>query len=97
LEGAWTGKLSVGAVSLRIVFHFSQTQDGWKGTLDSPDQGAAGLPLDVVTLNDKAVHCEITSIMGNFDGTLSSDGKHITGTWSQLGRPLPLTLDPATP
>jgi pimeloyl-ACP methyl ester carboxylesterase len=98
LEGAWTGTLSAQGVSLRVVFHFAQTQDGqWKGTLDSPDQGAAGLPLDVLTLNDKAVHCEINSVMGSFDGTLTGDGKHITGTWSQLGRSLPLNLEPVTP
>jgi glucosylceramidase len=81
------------------VFHFSQTRDGqWTGTANSPDradQGAADLPLDVFTLKDKTVHCEIRSIMGSFDGTLTGDGRGITGTWSQFGSQQPLNLSVA--
>jgi hypothetical protein len=92
------GTLQVQAISLRVVFHFTQTPEGqWKGTLDSPDQGAAGIPIDKISLDGSTIHCEINVIQGSYEGTLAADGQSIGGTWSQLGRSLPLTLKPSTP
>ncbi len=50
VEGAWQGKLELGAVELRIVFHFAPAPDGTlTATMDSPDQGAKGIAIDAVT------------------------------------------------
>lgn len=39
-SGSWRGELNIGGASLSLVFNFSD-----KGcTLDSPDQGAEGIP-----------------------------------------------------
>lgn len=97
LTGTWMGTLSVPTGTLRVVFHFSATGDGqWKGTLDSPDQGAAGIPIDTVTLDKDQVRCDVKVIQGTFEGTLAADGQSIAGTWTQGGISLPLTLKPAT-
>src|SRR5262252_3664778 len=49
VEGAsvedWEGVLDVGGARLRLVLHLSGAGDGWRGSLDSPDQGAADLPI----------------------------------------------------
>jgi uncharacterized protein len=49
LTGDWHGILKTGAMELRLVFHLKQKPDGgYEGTMDSPDQGAMGIPLSEV-------------------------------------------------
>src|ERR1700735_1971859 len=44
IDGAWAGVIDTGTSKLRIVFHITNTADGLAATIDSPDQGAKGLP-----------------------------------------------------
>ena len=44
LEGSWSGKLKVGTMSLTLVLHLEQAEGYVKASLDSPDQGAKGIP-----------------------------------------------------
>lgn len=91
--GAWEGKLDVGAAKLRLVFHFERDDQGaWSGTMDSPDQGANGLPLKPVTWKDGEVTCEMKAISGVFSGKLDADKKKIEGEWRQGGQKFPLSL-----
>lgn len=94
LVGTWSGTLSVGhGVTLRLVFHVNAKEDGsLSGTLDSPDQGATGIPLSEVTLVDAKVHFGVASAHAAFDGTLSQSHNSIVGSWSQGTVSLPLTL-----
>ncbi|MBQ5718033.1 MAG: alpha/beta hydrolase, partial [Alistipes sp.] len=46
----WSGVLNVQGTRLRLVFHLTQTADGWQATMDSPDQGAKGIPMEEVTV-----------------------------------------------
>ena len=52
IAGSWLGTLEAG-VKLRVVFHIESAPDGkLAARLDSPDQGAKGLPVsDVVSAN----------------------------------------------
>ena len=47
IKGAWNGLLEAGPSKLTIVFHINA--DGTV-TMDSPDQGATGLPAEVKCL-----------------------------------------------
>lgn len=96
LDGTWLGTLPGPGGTLRVVFSFSNADGQLKGTLASPDQAPGTIPFDTVTLVQNAVHCEVKAINGTYEGTLSSDGQSITGTWTQGPQPLPLTLKPAT-
>ena len=49
-EGSWQGTLQV---RLTVVLHVERTATGWTATADSPDQHAAGLPVDAVTVSGK--------------------------------------------
>jgi hypothetical protein len=50
LVGEWQGTLAVGDARLRLVVHLQESDDGTLGaTLDSPDQGATGIPVERVT------------------------------------------------
>ncbi len=93
LIGVWEGKLAVGGRDLRIVFHVTSLEDGSLGaTMDSPDQGATGIPVGEVGHDGTKVHFGVTVAHGAFDGTLSDDHDSIAGTWSQGAASLPLTL-----
>ncbi len=92
IEGVWEGQLKVGPTSLRLVFHFEKADDGYSGTMDSPDQGAFGIPLGSVTLEGERVEATVPSIRGVFSGARSADGSSLEGTWRQGASELPLRL-----
>ena len=91
LAGAWQGTLKIQAIELRVVLHFSAEGDGYKATLDSPDQGAKGIPVDRVVLEGDTVKLELKKIKASFEGKLADDGQNIEGKWTQAGS-LPLTF-----
>lgn len=91
IDGAWMGTLDMGA-KLRVVFHFVNTDDGLMATLDSPDQGANGIPVTTVTRQGASLKLEVKGIGGLFEGKIGSDLSTIEGTWSQMGNSLPLAL-----
>jgi uncharacterized protein len=90
----WNGVLDAGAQGkLHIVVHVLQNKNGsLTGTIDSPDQGARGIPVTSITYKTRKLHLECASIGGSYDGNMSSDKSQITGTWSQGGASLPLNL-----
>jgi hypothetical protein len=90
----WSGSLEVSG-GLRVVFHVERGEDGLTATMDSPDQGATGIPVSDVTVVDDSVTFSVSRIGGTYEGTLSDDGTKLDGTWTQGGRSFPLTLTPA--
>lgn len=93
LVGTWEGELDTGAAKLPIVFHIQRGEDGsLSATMDSPAQGAFGIPVSSVSLEDRAVTLEIAAVGGGYTGTLSDDGSAIEGTWSQGPASLPLNV-----
>ncbi len=97
LADTWQGTLHAGR-DLRTVVKISKADDGgYKAVFYSIDQGGDGLPVTKITLEGSTVKMTLTMINGSYEGKLSSDGKTITGTWSQGPNPLPLNLTRATP
>jgi fermentation-respiration switch protein FrsA (DUF1100 family) len=98
IDGAWLGTLEVsGGIKLRVVFHIVNAEDGLMATLDSPDQGLAGLPVTKVTRDGTKLKIEIEKINGTFEGQIAADPSSthpssIDGTWTQGGGSLPLAL-----
>jgi hypothetical protein len=92
--GTWMGALQVGAQELRVVFNIERTgKGGLTGTMDSPDQGAADIPIEQVLLEADTLRLGIPSIAGRFAGIVADDGRSIRGQWAQGGRRLPLELE----
>jgi fermentation-respiration switch protein FrsA (DUF1100 family) len=92
LDGMWEGTLKTGLVDLRLLFKISRKPDGkLTGTLNSLDQGARDLPIDVIELKDRQVRLELTKLKAAFRGTMTEDASTITGHWHQSVK-LPLTL-----
>lgn len=69
LSGTWSGKLSLpNGMKLTIVFNFQKDAEGkYTATMDSPDQGAKGIPTESVTINDDSVLIEVPTIMGSYE------------------------------
>jgi alpha/beta superfamily hydrolase len=85
LPGSWLGKISVGAIELRVVFNLSITgRDSLIATLDSPDQGAKGIKLGPVTLIGETLKISAGALMAEYNGTIKNDTL-IEGTWKQSG------------
>ena len=93
LSGVWLGSLSVGAQSLRLQLHLNVSGGDVACTLDSLDQKAMGIPCGDVEVQERNVSFGVPAVAGGWKGTLAGDGKTLTGTWSQAGRELPLTLE----
>ena len=51
-----------GAPALSLVFHFAQDGDNFTATVDSPDQGAYGIPFDSSTLVGSTMTLAATSL-----------------------------------
>lgn len=90
LEGSWSGKLKVGAMSLTLVLHLEQADGYVKASLDSPDQGAKGIPTSKEYLSDDSVAIKVESIGATYRAKLK-DGK-LDGTFSQSGMTFPLEM-----
>jgi len=93
IEGIWEGKLKVPGTELRIVFKISKNSDGTlTATLDIPDQGVTGIPVEEVIFKDNTLRLEVKSAGGIFEGKVSQDFLVIEGEWKQSGQTLPLTV-----
>jgi hypothetical protein len=93
-EEIWEGALKVGATNLRLVFHLFKQKDGtYTGTMDSPDQGAAGIVLDEVSVKADNVRLQLKSATVVFEGKRDKNGQQILGEFKQAGQSFPLTLN----
>jgi pimeloyl-ACP methyl ester carboxylesterase len=91
LIGWWLGSLPT-PTPLRLELHVTPSGTGFGATFKSIDQGGATFPASRVTVNGQKVTVAVTSLRASFEGELSADGNTLTGTWTQGGGKLPLTL-----
>ena len=94
IVGSWLGYLEVGGgAQIRMVFHIEPTADGgFTGTMDSPDQGANGIPVSEITFTGGHLTLISAMVSGRYEGDLSADGTRLEGTWTQGGLDISLTL-----
>lgn len=93
VDGDWGGVLRTGGPELHIVMHV-RTDDGkLTAALDSPDQGALGLPASAVSFSAPAFRFEVPNLALSYEGKL--EGGKISGTLTQRGHSLPLVFERA--
>ena len=91
--GSWYGDLRVSPTyALPLVLHVSETAEGYRASLDSPDQNAEGIVVDefVFQPDSLMVRWQSNSIGARFQGALQGDT--IKGLFAQRGLFAPLTL-----
>lgn len=94
LSGIWSGKLSLpNTIKLTIVFNLQKDNtDKYNATLDSPDQGAKGIPTESVTIKEDSILIKVPAIAGSYEGKIFADSMKIDGKWKQGGMNLDLVL-----
>ncbi len=86
--GTWSGKLDVQGTKISLVFHLDEENP----TMDSPDQGAKGIPIEVTRTATGSITIKVPSIGATYEGLWLI--KQIAGSFKQMGTSLPLTLTP---
>lgn len=93
ITGKWNGALKVSVAQLRLVFNIEKNGEILKSTMDSPDQGAKGIPCDDTSFENSVLKIKISSIGADYEGTLQGDS--ISGTFTQMGMKVPLNFSRA--
>mgnify|MGYP000863029962 CR=1 FL=1 len=89
----WSGVLDVGSAKLRLVLRLTQTPEGLtQGALDSPDQNAMNLPIDILVREGATLRFTMTAIGAAYEGTFNEGVTELAGEWSQRGRVWPLVF-----
>ncbi|MDR0231167.1 MAG: alpha/beta hydrolase [Dysgonamonadaceae bacterium] len=89
IEGSWNGVLNVGA-KLPLVINISENEGIFSATMDSPAQGAKGIPVTTVSFENAKLTFSITNIGVQYEGIWRNDS--IIGTFKQNGMTFPLNL-----
>jgi len=90
--GDWHGMIDMQGIKLSLTLHIMQDQNGYKATLDSPDQNAFKIPLDTLTLESNQVKFTFSQAGASYTGSVNKSFTLITGTFSQNGQDIPLKM-----
>lgn len=90
ITGDWNGVLEVMGTQVRLVFHIQQADSGFTATLDSPDQGAMGIPFNAVEYEDQNLILRAANIGAFYEGEPAADS--ISGIWHQGGQSFELNM-----
>jgi uncharacterized protein (TIGR03435 family) len=97
--GTWQGGLKIPQApngELRVVLKIhTNDKDMLAAELYSIDQNPTPIKAESVKTSGQGIKINIPTMSGAFEGTLSSDGNTINGTFTQ-GAPIPLVLVKAT-
>ena len=93
-SGHWVGSIEAPQQPIGVEVDIAREGTGWRGTISIPVQGTKGVPLSDLTVKDSAVAFTIKGGVAapQFAGELSKDGKTLTGTFSQGGGSVPMSL-----
>ena len=90
VTGQWNGVLSVQGINLRVVFHINKSGNGYASTMDSPDQGAAGIPVTATTFDGSKLTLSIPNLGLMYEGEFKTDS--IVGTFTQGAMSVSISL-----
>ena len=63
INGTWSGELNAGLQKIKVVLNLS---DDGKCTLDSPDQGAFGIPATTNFVSADSVNVSVASLHASY-------------------------------
>ena len=94
ITGQWNGVLKIQGTQLRLVFNVTKTENGFSSTMDSPDQGAKGIPVTNTTFENSKIKFKVTAGGIEYNGELKEN--EIVGTFKQGGQEFPMNLSRKT-
>jgi pimeloyl-ACP methyl ester carboxylesterase len=90
ITGPWNGVLNVQGTQLRVVFNVTKTNTGYNSTMDSPDQGAKGIPVTNTTFDNSKIKFEVANARIEYNGELKEN--EIVGIFKQGGQEFDMNL-----
>ena len=92
VEGAWQGELLIQGQPLKIIININkQSDDTYKGSFDSPDQKAFGVPFTEVTFANNILNCGISKMLLFVSGELTPNDS-LKLLWQQGPAVFPLAM-----
>lgn len=91
ISGKWYGNMDINGKQLKVVFHISKTNSGYKATMDSPKQKAYGIPVTTVNFADSNLKIEIANAGIEYVGKLD-ENYNFVGVMKQSGEDFPVVL-----
>ncbi|HEY3836862.1 MAG TPA: hypothetical protein VGL72_09840 [Bryobacteraceae bacterium] len=84
-RGHWNGSVDLPNQSLAMEVDLDKGANGWIGSISIPAQNASGIPLEAVTFANGKCTFRVKGAPGDptFTGTLSADGKTMSGNFAQ--------------
>ncbi len=92
IAGDWHGQLDIQGTKLRLILHLQQEEAGVSATLDSPDQGAKGIPLSEINYTAPVLTFSMKQAGFAYRGEWQEATGSFTGTFTQGGMSFPLTF-----
>lgn len=90
IEGTWKGDLEVQGMKIPLAFNFSKEGETLIATIDSPSQGASGIPTDEATINGDSVSVKVAKLGIHYKAKMS--GEKLEGNFQQGTVNVPLVL-----
>ena len=90
ITGKWNGVLKVQGTQLRLVFNVTKSDNTLSSTMDSPDQGANGIPVTKTTFENSKIKFEVANARIEYYGELKDN--EIIGTFKQGSQEFPMNL-----
>lgn len=90
ITGQWHGLLEISGSPLRLVLNIEKSDSGYSSTLDSPDQGAKGIPVDTTTFADGQLDIAAKALGLTYSAELVEN--KFSGIFIQGGMNLPLEM-----
>ncbi|WP_026704170.1 alpha/beta hydrolase family protein [Flavobacterium soli] len=91
IAGQWFGTIEIQGTKLNLIFNIRKDSNGYAATMDSPEQGVRGIPINTVSFQSPNLKMGIEIAGIEYNGTLKASNE-IIGTFSQGGANFPLNL-----
>jgi hypothetical protein len=85
MRGHWSGSIETPAGPLNMEVDLDKVASGWIGSISIPAQGSSGIPLEEISFAAGKGAFKLKAGVGapSFSGTLSPDGKSLSGEFAQ--------------
>ncbi len=92
--GHWEGAIQTPGQALDFSVDLVGKAGKWDGTISIPAQNVKGFPLAEVVVKDSGISFAMKGVPGDprFTGTISKDGRALSGDLAQGGLSMPFTL-----
>ena len=91
IVGSWGGKLSIQGNEMPLMFNIAGEGEAYSSTMDSPSQGAMGIPMDETTFVKDTLTIKFKQSGIKYVGTIKENS--ISGIFYQGTTEMPLSLE----